>query len=139
MVVALFSTIEIILAIIEGRNSDLVFNSLIALVAYTFSADRLFFLPRKLRKIYRQTEDLRHSFQDSWDEMTLTGKAQTGQSERSWSSYTKWKENKEMVLLYHSDAQFEMVMKSWFTSPESLEDFLRNVHDKVGSKSKAAK
>ena len=93
----------------------------------------LYYLP-KLRKVYRQQADFQHSFQYSWDNETLKGSCLTGQSERPWSNYVKWKENENMVLLYQSDLQFEMFPKSWFQSKGDLESFLENVHGKIGTK-----
>ncbi len=44
-----------------------------------------------------------------------------------WSDFIKYKEDKGLILLYHSDCLFNIVPKSAFSSSQQLNDFLRHL------------
>lgn len=84
------------------------------------------FLKYKCAKIYRQQKNLQIPFQFSWDNDSIYMKNDMGEGRIKWSDFTKHKQNKSLILLYHSDALFNIVPKSAFANEQQLFDFSSN-------------
>lgn len=81
------------------------------------------FLKYKCAKIYRQQKNLQIPYQFSWDNDSIYMKNEMGKVRIKWSDFTKLKQNKTLILLYHSDALFNIVPKSAFTNEQQLSEF----------------
>ncbi|MDH5821984.1 YcxB family protein [Luteimonas sp. RD2P54] len=82
-----------------------------------------FALPRRARKIYQQQASLRATYTYSWDADGLSASSEAGHVRRRWPDYIKLLESDRLFLLYHSDIMFEIFPKSWFRTPEQIDEF----------------
>ncbi|MBB6342906.1 hypothetical protein HNP49_003094 [Pseudomonas fluvialis] len=80
---------------------------------------RLYILKFKAKKIYKQQKFLHESFSYDWSPDGLLVTSDTSSCLTPWSHFVRWRENKDVVLLYHSDCLFQILPKSIFTSQES--------------------
>ncbi len=92
-----------------------------------------FIYPRRIRKIFRQQKILHapHSFNVA-DEAVFT-KSDIGEAKLTWDYFQKWKEGKNLFLLYQSDVMFHIVPKRCFASPEEMAQFRKLLLEKMGS------
>ena len=77
------------------------------------------FFPRHVRQLFEQSKELAAPMEH---EITPTGLITTsayGCSERPWGIFRKWKEDKDLLMLYITDGQFIMIPKR-FGTPEQL-------------------
>lgn len=84
-------------------------------------------LPRAWRKLFEQQKSLQQPFQYRWDDAGLHLSTPLAQATRPWPHFTRRTEDAETLLLYHSDAMFELIPKRWFENarlPEDLEALL---------------
>jgi hypothetical protein len=81
------------------------------------------YLPRKINHLYRQQKDLASAFTYKWDSDFIEAQGVSGQSKRKWENYAKYREDKNLFLLYHADNIFEMFPKSWFESNNQVNEF----------------
>ena len=98
------------------------------------SAVRYLYVPWWARRIYRQQKNLHESFKYWWDIEQLSGESKSGRGQRPWKHYTKWKENEDVFLVYHSDVLFEMVPKKWFKEPNQLNNFREHLQKYIVTK-----
>lgn len=84
---------------------------------------RIVYVPWKARKVYEQQKSLRESAEFSWSSAGMSVRAETASSTTPWSNYTRWRENKDVFNLYHSDLIFQIVPKRAFLSSESELEF----------------
>lgn len=82
-------------------------------------------LPRRARKQFAQQKNLQRPIEFSWDEQALHWASANGNGQMPWSDYVKRRQNERIVLLYLSDALFQMIPKRCFDEPAQLQDFLR--------------
>lgn len=80
-------------------------------------------LPRKVRRLHSQQSDPAFPFAYSWDADAVYAEGKSGNLQRPWKNYHKWKENDHIILLYHSDNLFEMLPKRWFNDAEQRDEF----------------
>lgn len=83
----------------------------------------LVIIPYRAKRIYRQQKSLHLSHSFWWDNEMVFFQSQDSEGKIRWSDFTKVKENRKMLLLYHSDTLFNMVPKHCFAGPEDLEAF----------------
>ena len=69
--------------------------------------------PRAWRKLFAQQKALHESFRYGWDETGLHISTPLSHALRPWPYYLKHIEDEEILLLYHSDAMFELIPKRW--------------------------
>ena len=81
------------------------------------------YVPYKVKKMHAQYKDLASTFSMTWDAQALTGQGPSGQQQRAWSNYLKWKEDPHVFLLYIADNLYEVVPKAWFPSTALVDDF----------------
>lgn len=81
------------------------------------------FLPIRCRRIYRQQKALHSETEISWNEETIEFKHEMGNTKMKWSNYAKYREDKNLFLLYQSDVIFNMIPKSSFSSEEQMREF----------------
>lgn len=77
-------------------------------------------LPWNVRRIFAQQKELAAPFEHEITETALNSTSQYGNSVRPWSSFHKWKENQDLLLLYLSDIVFVIIPKH-FCTPEQIE------------------
>ncbi len=84
-----------------------------------------FYIPYKVKKLHGQYKDLSSEFTMTWDAQYLQGQGPSGRSQRLWSNYCKWKEDRHVFLLYIADNLYEMMPKAWFADAAEIDDFRR--------------
>jgi hypothetical protein len=82
---------------------------------------RYVFLPWRVKKMFFQQKELSLPFEMEITETGLVASNEIGNSNRPWANFRKWKEDQNLLLLYHSDLLFSMIPKRVFTSPEQVE------------------
>lgn len=78
-------------------------------------------IPRKARRIFAQQKSLHEDIEASWDDTALDLSTPSARSRHEWSDFRKWSEGSNVILLYQSDALFNMLPKRAF-SPDGLAD-----------------
>lgn len=78
-------------------------------------------LPGTWKKLFEQQKSLHERFCYSWDDSGLHVVTTLGQARRPWSHFTDLDEDAHLILLYHSDAMFELIPKRWFAEAEFLD------------------
>lgn len=87
-------------------------------------------LPRVWRKLFEQQQSLQQPFHYRWDNAGLHVSTPLAQALRPWPHFIRRIEDENSLLLYHSDAMFELIPKRWFGNarlPDDLE-MLISVH-----------
>jgi len=82
-------------------------------------------VPLQLRRLYRQEKSLRLPSVWSWDEAGFSIENEKGCIKNQWSDLKKWKEDKDVFLLYTSDIYFYAVLKRAFTDDKAMSPFRR--------------
>ncbi len=75
--------------------------------------------PRRVQRIYEQQKEMSASFEHEITPEGLASSNQYGYANRPWGNFRKWRENKDLLLLYLSDVQFILLPKR-FCTPEQL-------------------
>lgn len=83
----------------------------------------LIIIPYRAKRIYRQQKNLHLKHRFWWDREMVFFRSEDSEGKIRWSDLTKVKENRKMLLLYHSDTLFNMVPKHCFADHEDLEAF----------------
>ncbi len=84
-------------------------------------------LPFQFRRIYRQQKNLTGEHQFSWDEQFIYFHSENYDGKVPWADFRKCKENKTMLLLYHSDVLFNIFPKACFPSSQVFAEFRSHV------------
>jgi hypothetical protein len=82
---------------------------------------RFVLLPKLTKKIFNQQKELHAPFEMEITEVNLVASNEFGNSIRPWKNFIKWKENEELITLYHSDVMFTIIPKRLLTDPQQLE------------------
>ncbi len=71
----------------------------------------LFFVvvPRRAKRIFRQQKTLQRPFTLEFTEAGVRNEAENGRAEMKWPDFHKWKANRSLILLFHSDALSNIV------------------------------
>lgn len=93
---------------------------------------RAWILPRKVRRLHAQQATLRHVVTYAWDETDIQVSWSGGQSRRPWSDFVRFRENAQVLLLYHNDMLFEVVPVAWFADAAQRDEF-RRLASRVGT------
>ena len=106
-----------------------------------FLAWRYLFLPRRIERILNQQKDLAAPFTMEFFEESFSYSNEYSQSKRPWADFIKWKENDQVLSIYHSDVVMTVIPKRLFSDQEHI-DTIRNYlsssieHKKTGSRSR---
>jgi hypothetical protein len=76
------------------------------------------FLPRRVRRLFEQHKELSAPVEHEITPEGLITKSQYGNSNRPWSIFSKWRENKDLLMLYVTDIQFVMIPKRLCTAEQ---------------------
>ena len=82
---------------------------------------RYLLLPNRVKKIFSQQKDLSSPFEMEFTDTALVASNEFGNSNRPWGNFIKWKENDDLLILYHSDILYTIIPKRIFTAPEQVE------------------
>ncbi len=85
-------------------------------------------LPRSVRQLYEQKKEMSAPFQYDITPGGLAVSNAFGRSERPWSDFQKWKEDRNFLLLYFSNMQFIIVPKRLCT-PEQVEELRADLRE----------
>ena len=98
----------------------------IAIIPFAFTVWRYLLLPRKINRIFNQQKELGSPFNMEISEDYFRMSNEYGQSNRPWADFIKWKENKHVFSLYHSDVMLTVIPKRLFNNQEQINTF-RNI------------
>ncbi len=76
------------------------------------------FLPRRVRGLFEQHKELGAPVEHEITPEGLITTSQYGNSNRPWSLFRKWKESKDLLMLYLTDVQFIMIPRRFFTDEQ---------------------
>lgn len=88
-------------------------------------------LPRRSRRIFAQQKNLQRPFEFWWDDDALHGSNDRGNVATPWGDYLRSRRDDRVILLYLSDAMFQIVPMRCF-EPAQLAEFLERV-EAIGS------
>jgi hypothetical protein len=91
-----------------------------------------FYMPYRLRGIYLQQKLLHEELIVEISEAQLITKSLHGQGTMPWEIFHKWKANKQLVLVYQSDAAFHIFPKQAFPLQEEFKTFQSILRSKLG-------
>lgn len=81
------------------------------------------YIPYKAKKIFKQQKSLQIPFVVVVSNEGLHFSNEMGEVKIPWDNFLKWKENKNLFLVYHSDVLFQMLPKRLFGSLEEKMSF----------------
>jgi len=88
-------------------------------------------LPRRSRRIFAQQKNLQRPLEFWWNDDALHGSNERGSSATPWADYLRSRRDDRVILLYLSDAMFQIVPTRCF-EPAQLTEFLERV-EAIGS------
>lgn len=101
-----------------------------AIIALAIAATSYIMTARRSRRIFTQQKSLHDAFELSWDETGLELSTQAARSRHPWADFRQWAEGADGIILYQSDALFNMLPKRAF-SEDALAD-IRQRLDQAG-------
>ena len=84
-------------------------------------------IARRSRRIFAQQKSLHDEFEFSWDETGFDLSTQSARSRHDWADFRQWAEGADGIILYQSDALFNMLPKRAFS-----EDALTDIRERLG-------
>jgi len=89
----------------------------------------LFFviIPNRARRIYRRQKSLHREHAFHWDDQFLYFQSEDYEGKIRWTDFTKVKENRVVLLLYHSESLFNLFPRHCFPNREKFEEFRAHV------------
>jgi len=81
------------------------------------------YIPAQARKHYRQFKGIDAPITYRWSADTICVETNRGAGERSWSDFQRVRESNQLILLYTTDALFEVVPKRWFRDEKQAAEF----------------
>ena len=92
-----------------------------AIFAIVIPLYRFVLLPKLTKKIFNQQKELQAPFEMEFTDTNLVVSNEFGNAIRPWKNFIKWKENEELIILYHSDVMFTIIPKRLLTDLQQLE------------------
>ena len=68
-----------------------------------------------VRRMFREQRNVRHTYMLSWSDRSYVLRGPTGHLDIPWSDYGRWREDKRVLLLYHSSKLYQIVPKRLLT------------------------
>jgi hypothetical protein len=112
----------------KGFITPIVLAASLAYLVFSFGI----YYPKRIRKIFLQQKLLQQSFSFAVTDEAVSSKAEYGQATLTWDIFRKWKESKDLFLLYQSDVLFHMMPKRCFSSAEDISRFRKLLYEKMG-------
>jgi len=116
--------------LLRGRGDVWDIAGLVA-IAY-FPTWYFVFLPRRIRKLYKQQRVLHEPHEIMFDATGISTTYSLANGTLPWSHVHKWRESKDLLLVYHSDAMFSIFPKRHFDPPSELDRFRELLASRVG-------
>ena len=91
-------------------------------------------VPRKVRRSYSQRKDFQHEISMMVTSAGVEARTEQGYCVKPWSDYLKWKEGKNVFLLYLSDQLFQIVPKRFFAAREDIDAFRNVIRQSIGDR-----
>ena len=88
------------------------------------------------KKQFKQSKKLSEPFEIEIVEDSIRTKASFGEGELKFTDFHKWKSDKKMILLYHSDALFQMIPTRAFASEAERLDVIAKIQKHAGNPAK---
>ena len=90
-------------------------------------------LPRRTKKIYRQQKLLQQPLLIRISDEQFYSKNEYGESSLPWNTFLKWKEGKDLFLVYQTDRLFHMLPKRFFPSAEATDELREILRKHLGN------
>jgi len=87
-------------------------------------------VPRKARKLFRQQKSLHSEASIGWSGEGFSYKSPLTTTLHPWAHYRAWGENKDVLVMFLTDTQFNLVPKRHI--PDGALEELRTLLDKAG-------
>jgi hypothetical protein len=125
IVMAFFSCAAVVgLVLIVGGNLDSAPGVLVFLgVAVLLVLWRYVYLPRHVRHLFSQQKELHLPFELDIDDAGIIHTNELGQVNRPWKMFARWKENRDLFVLYLSDIAILPIPKRFLVDPSSADMF----------------
>lgn len=91
------------------------------------------FLPRRIRKLYKQQRALHETHDVTFDEAGIATTYAFAKGVMPWSHVHKWRESEDLFLVYHSDAMFSIFPKRDFLPASDADRLREQLMLRVGS------
>ena len=91
-----------------------------------------FYMPYQLHRIYQQQKLLHEKLIVEISDADLITKSTHGQGTVPWELFHKWKSNKQLILVYQSEAIFHIFPRQAFPSQEEFQAFQTILCSKLG-------
>ena len=78
-------------------------------------------VPQQLKRVFNQQKDFTAPFEIELSDGEFSLKNQFGTSHLPWNAFVKWKEDKEILLLYRSDIMFNLLPKRLLSNEGEFE------------------
>jgi len=112
----------------EGFFIPVFLVAMLAYLAFLF----LFIQPKRVRKIFRQQKIMQSPYSFTVTDEAVITKSDVGDTKLTWDYFVKWKEGKNLFMMYQSDVLYHMVPKRCFASPEEMTQFRQLLETKLG-------
>jgi len=117
---------------IQDPNAGLPPLLLILLIAGVQLVVRLFYLPRRVRRVYSQQRNLQLPFESVCTDSGIDCTNANSKTQLPWSHLIRWKEGPALFVVYQSDLMFNIVPKRCFAEPEQVDAFRSLLTERVG-------
>jgi hypothetical protein len=92
----------------------------------------LVYVPLKIRRNYRQRKNPRKELTITITDNSLNIQFENGHYNAPWEEYFKWRENRNLFLLYHDENHtYQIIPKGFFRSDGEIDMFQQTLRDKV--------
>jgi hypothetical protein len=83
----------------------------------------LVWIPLQTRRTFKQRKDLQREVSIAIVDAGLEQTTQDSHGVKPWGDYLRWKEGKDLFLLYISDNMYQVVPKRFFSSVVEIDEF----------------
>ncbi|KAA3643040.1 MAG: YcxB family protein [Chloroflexi bacterium] len=87
--------------------------------AGSYILGRIIFIPNRAKRIFKQQKELQAPIEMEFTESAFSAVNEFGASSHPWNTFTRWLENKDVFLLYHSDTLYSIIPKRMLTTEQS--------------------
>jgi hypothetical protein len=118
----------------EDKTSIIVtlaFDTILAVAAISVITGLTYVLvPRRARKLFRQQKSLHAEASIGWSDKGFSYKSELTSSLHPWTHYRQWGENKDVLVMFLTDTQFNLVPKR--DIPDGALEELKSLLAKAG-------
>lgn len=90
------------------------------------------FIPWQAKRIFLQQKALQRPFVIEFTDDGVRSEAENGSAEMKWADFHKWKANRSLILLFHSDALSNIVPTRSFADDAQRAALLALIESKLG-------